>query len=66
VREHFDTLPDKTARKIAWVLRAVRDLEPVPANYMKKLVSTDELWEIRIGVDGNSFGCRSFRTTFSY
>ena len=41
MQEHLDTLPDKTVRKIAWVLRAVRDLERVPANYLKKLVNTD-------------------------
>jgi len=55
VREHLDTLPDKTVRKIAWILRAARDLERVPANYMKKLVGADDIWEIRIDVDGNSF-----------
>ena len=50
VQEHLDTLPDKTVRKIAWVLRAVRDLERVPANYLKKLVNTDDIWEIRVDV----------------
>ncbi|MBT3192128.1 MAG: type II toxin-antitoxin system RelE/ParE family toxin [Verrucomicrobia bacterium] len=60
VREHLDTLPDKAARKIAWVLRAVRDLERVPTNYLKKLVSTDNIWEVRVDVGGNSFRLLGF------
>ena len=60
MREHLDTLPDKTARKIAWVLRAVRDLERVPANYLKKLVNTDDIWEIRVDVGRNTFRLLGF------
>jgi len=60
IREHLDTLPDKTARKIAWVLRAVRDLERVPANYLKKLVNTDDIWEIRVNVGRNTFRLLGF------
>ena len=60
VQEHLDTLPDKTVRKIAWVLRAVRDLERVPANYLKKLVNTDDIWEIRVDVGRNTFRLLGF------
>jgi len=60
VREHLDTLPDKAARKIAWVLRAVRDLERVPANYLKKLVNTNDIWEIRVDVGRNTFRLLGF------
>ena len=60
VREHLDTLPDKAARKIAWVLRAVRDLERVPTNYLKKLVNTDDIWEIRADVGRNTFRLLGF------
>jgi len=60
VREHLDTLPDKVVRKIAWVLRAVRDLERVPATYMKKLVNADNIWEIRVDVGRNTFRLLGF------
>ena len=60
VREHLDKLPHKTVRKIAWVLRAVRDLERVPTNYMKKLVNTDDIWEVRVNVGGNTFRLLGF------
>jgi len=60
VQEHLDTLPDKAVRKIAWVLRTVRDLERVPANYMKKLVNTDDIWEVRVNVGRNTFRLLGF------
>jgi len=60
VREHLDTLPDKAVRKIAWVLRAVRDLERVSTNYLKKLVNTDDIWEIRVDVGRNTFRLLGF------
>lgn len=60
VQEYLDTLPDKTVRKIAWVLRAVRDLDSVPANYLKKLVNTDDIWEIRVDAGRNAFRLLGF------
>ena len=60
VQEHLDELPDKTVRKITWVLRAVRDLERVPTSYMKKLVNTDNIWEIRVNVGRNTFRLLGF------
>jgi phage-related protein len=60
VQEHLDDLPDKAVQKIAWVLRAIRDLDCVPANYLKKLVNTDDIWEVRIDVGHNTFRLLGF------
>lgn len=60
MQEHLDTLPDKTVSKVAWVLRAVRDLERVPANYLKKLVNTNDIWEVRVDVGRNTFRLLGF------
>ncbi len=60
VQEHLDDLPDKTVQKIAWVLRVVRDLARVPANYFKKLVNTDDIWEVRVDVGRNTFRLLGF------
>ena len=60
VQEHLDDLPDKTVQKVAWVLRAIRDLERVPANYLKKLVNTDDIWEVRVDVGHNTFRLLGF------
>ncbi len=48
VEEFLDSLTDKQTAKIAWVLRIVRDYERVSKEYFKKLVGTDDIWEIRI------------------
>jgi len=60
VQEHLDELPDKTVQKVAWVLRVVRDLDRVPTNYFKKLVNTDDIWEVRVDVGRNTFRLLGF------
>ena len=62
VQEHLDDLPDKAVQKIAWVLRVIRDLERVPTNYLKKLVNTDDIWEVRVDVGHNTFRLLGFFT----
>ena len=60
VQETLDDLPDKTVQKIVWVLRVVRDLERVPANYFKKLVNTNDIWEVRVDVGHDAFRLMGF------
>ena len=60
VQEHLNELPDKTVKKIAWVLRVVRELDRVPGNYFKKLVNTDDIWEVRVDVGRNTFRLLGF------
>lgn len=55
VQEFLDSLTDKQAGKILWVLRLVKEYEKVPRQYFKELVNTDELWEIRIALSSNTF-----------
>ncbi len=55
VEEFLDSLSGKQAQKIAWVLRIVRDIEPVPPQYFKKLTNTDDIWEIRAAAGSNAF-----------
>ena len=53
VEEFLDALPSKQAQKVAWVLSLIEDLEMVPTKYFKKLVNTDDIWEVRV-VSGNN------------
>jgi phage-related protein len=48
VKEFLDSLTGKQAQKVAWVLKVVEELEMIPTQYMKKLVGTDDIWEIRV------------------
>ena len=60
VEEFLDSLSDRHARKVAWVLRLVEQLDIVPQQYLKKLVGTEELWEIRVQIGGNSYRLLGF------
>jgi phage-related protein len=53
--EFLDALTGKQAQKVVWVLRLVEELDPVPAQYFKKLADTDGLWEIRAQHGGDTF-----------
>ena len=55
VEDFLNSLTDKQAIKVTWVLRIVRDLDPVPSIYFKKLINTDNIWEIRIQIGGDIF-----------
>ncbi len=55
IEEFIDQLAAKQAQKVAWVLKLVEDLDRVPSQYFKKLVNTDELWEVRVHAGSNIF-----------
>jgi phage-related protein len=60
VEEFLDSLPDKHAQKVAWVLRLVEKLDRVPEQYLKKLVGTVEFWEVRAQAGGRSYRLLGF------
>lgn len=48
VEDFLNSLDSKQARKVAWVMQAVEEIDKVPAAYLKKLTNTDDIWEIRV------------------
>ena len=60
VEEHLDSLTDEQATKIAWVLKLIREIEQIPSKYFKKLVDTNDIWEIRVDVGKNTFRLLGF------
>lgn len=52
VEEFLETLDDNQARKVLWVLRLIRELNPIQSNYFSKLVNTDDIWEVRVQFGG--------------
>ncbi|MBI5375251.1 MAG: type II toxin-antitoxin system RelE/ParE family toxin [Candidatus Schekmanbacteria bacterium] len=58
VQDFLDSLPGKSAQKVAWVLSLMEDLDVVPSVYFKKLVGTEEIWECRTQFGSNA--CRVF------
>ena len=60
VAEYIDSLNSKQAKKVAWVLNVVESMNQVPTNYLKKLKSTDDIWEVRIQFASNIFRLLGF------
>lgn len=60
VEEFLDALTSKQAQKIAWVLQLIEELEVVPTQYFKKLVNTEDIWEVRVQQGGNIFRLLGF------
>ena len=58
--DFLDSLNGKQADKITWVLSLVEDLQLVPRQYFKKLVGTDDIWEVRIEFGGDIFRLLGF------
>ena len=63
VQDFLDALPPKAARKVLWVLQAVEDLPRVPEQYFKKLVGTEDIWEVRADFAGGAFRLLGFWET---
>jgi phage-related protein len=60
VEEFLDSLSGKQAQKVLWVLRIIEELPVIPKQYFKKLVGTEDLWEVRIRLGNNSFRLLGF------
>lgn len=60
VEEFLRGLDAGQAGKVDWVLRLVRGMEDVPAQYFKKLSGTDGLWEVRVRHGGDAFRMLGF------
>ena len=55
VEDFLDSLSSKQAQKAVWVLSIVEELDSVPSNYLKKLVNTDDIWEVRVNCSNDIF-----------
>jgi phage-related protein len=60
VEEFLESLSPKQAQKTTWVLRIIEELPIIPTSYLKKLVNTDGIWEVRIVVGNNTFRLLGF------
>ena len=60
IEDYLDKLSNKQVAKITWVLKIIREIHPVPTNYFKKLVNTDDIWEVRVDVGRDTFRLLGF------
>ncbi|MDM8525828.1 type II toxin-antitoxin system RelE/ParE family toxin [Desulfococcaceae bacterium HSG8] len=60
VEEFLESLTPKQAQKAAWILTLIEDLPSVPTKYFKKLVNSDDIWEVRINYRSDIFRLLGF------
>ena len=60
VGDFLESLSSKQAQKVTWVLSLIEELPTIPSKYFKKLVSTDDLWEVRVNYSGEIFRLLGF------
>ena len=60
IEDFLDQLSFKQAQKVTWVLKLIEELDRVPSNYFKRMVNTEELWEVRSSVGSNIFRLLGF------
>src|SRR3989304_5434048 len=60
VEEFLDSLTGKQAQKVTWVLELIEELDIVPVQYFKKLIDTENIWEVRIQFGNDIFRLLGF------
>ena len=58
--DFYETLDEKSQRKIEWTLNLIRLVRQVPEKYFKHLSGTEGLYEIRVEVESNIYRIFSF------
>ncbi len=60
VEEFLNSLTAKQAQKVVWVLQVIEELPKVPTTYLKKLINTDDIWEVRVKSGNDTFRLLGF------
>ncbi len=60
IADFLDSLSGKQVQKIIWVLEIIEESRIVPKQYFKKLVNTDDIWEVRVISSSNIFRLLGF------
>ncbi|MBU0710338.1 type II toxin-antitoxin system RelE/ParE family toxin [bacterium] len=48
IENFLDSLSGREAQKVIWVFKLIEELENIPKRYFKKLVNTEDIWEVRV------------------
>lgn len=60
INDFPDSLTGKQVQKISWVLEVIEEFRIVPKQYFKKLVNSDDIWEVRVTSGSNTFRLLGF------
>ena len=61
IKDFLEKLDSKQAQKVTWVLNLIEEHENIPKIYFKKMVNTDDIWEVRIQSGNNAYRLMCFR-----
>lgn len=61
IKEFLEKLDSKQAQKVTWVLNLIEEHEHVPKTYFKKMVNTNNIWEVQIQSGNNIYRLMCFR-----
>ncbi len=66
IKDFLEKLTSKQAQKVTWVLNLIEEHEIIPKIYFKKMVNTNDIWEVRIQSGNNSYRlmCFKFKNKF--
>ncbi|MEN7973937.1 MAG: type II toxin-antitoxin system RelE/ParE family toxin [Verrucomicrobiota bacterium] len=60
IQRFLNKLSGKQVRKVTWTLQLLEEQKIVPSKYFKKMVNTDDLWEVRVSSGSNIFRLLGF------
>ena len=60
VREFLDGLSGRQTAKVTWTLELIEELTHVPQQYFRKLVNTEDIWEVRVKAGRDIFRLLGF------
>ncbi|MDE0637000.1 MAG: type II toxin-antitoxin system RelE/ParE family toxin [Candidatus Poribacteria bacterium] len=60
IEQFLDSLTARQSAKVTWTLSLIEELEVIPKQYFKKLIDTDNIWEIRVNIGRDTFRILSF------
>jgi phage-related protein len=60
IEDFLDSLYGKQTQRVAWILRLIEELDTVPAQYLKKLVGTEDIWEVRVQIGSDTMRLLGF------
>ncbi len=53
IEDFLDNLDTKQALKVTWVLNLIEEHNNIPKRYLRKIINSDDIWEIRIQSGNN-------------
>ena len=60
VEEYLETLSNKQIEKVFFVLEMIETLDVIPRKFLVKLMSTNEIWEVKVQYGNNIFRLLGF------